>query len=271
MASSRFSCLLVTGLTCLALQPVEAFAQNLGVITGTVAGVNAAPLARARVAVTGTAITASTDTAGTFRIFGVPTGVQTIEVRMLGYTPLALPVEVVAGESFHVTLEMSREATMLPAVEIKADSLINPLLQGFRDRKARGMGTFFDRQDIVAMQPRLMTDILRRVPGLRIEGAGESYGAGNTIQTARSSGMGGMRTCPMEFYVNGTPMPLPRDGGGINHFIPPEEVVGLEVYSGAASIPPQFNSGNFNTRCGVVVIWTRSGPEARSKPPRRKK
>jgi hypothetical protein len=197
---------------------------------------------------------------------------QTIEVRMLGYAPLSLPVEVVAGESFHLALEMLREATVLPAVEIAAEPRVNPLYQGFLDRQARGLGNFFDRKDIEAMQPRLLTDVLRRVPGLRVETAGESYGAGNQIQSARSSGLGGNRVCPMEFYVNGTPMPLPRDGGGINHFISPEEVVGVEVYNGASQIPPQFNSGMYNTRCGVVVIWTRSGPDPRrGKQPRRRK
>lgn len=271
MASVRFSCLQIAALAALVLQPGASLGQEMGVITGTVAGINASPLARARVGVTGTSIAVSTDASGNFRIFGVPAGSQTIEVRMLGYMPLSLPVDVVAGESFHLSLEMAREASMLPTVEIKADTLVNPLLQGFRDRKARGLGTFFDRQDIAAMQPRLMTDVLRRVPGLRIETAGESYGAGNTVQTGRSAGMGGSRICPMEFYLNGTPMPLPRDGGGINHFVPPEEVVGIEVYTGASQIPPQFNSGSFNTRCGVVVIWTRSGPEARPAAARRRK
>ena len=267
MASSRLACLLATGFAGFLLQPVGALAQDVGVITGMVAGINASPLARARVGVTGTNIVASTDATGNFRIFGVPIGVQTIEVRMLGYTPLALPVEVMAGESFHVTLEMSREPSILPMVEIKADSLVNPQLQGFRDRKARGLGTFFDRQDIVAMQPRLMTDVLRRVAGLQLQTAGESYGGGNIVQMGRNTGP---RICPVEFFVNGSPFPLARDGG-INHFVPPEEVVGVEVYNGASQIPPQFNSGLYNTRCGVIVIWTRSGPEARSKPPQRKK
>ncbi|MGK2962986.1 MAG: carboxypeptidase regulatory-like domain-containing protein [Gemmatimonadaceae bacterium] len=271
MVSSSFYRLLAAVPASLLLHPLVAPAQEVGVITGMVAGTNSSPLARARVAIAGTSISAATDATGSFRVFGVPVGMQTIEVRMLGYAPLSLPVEVVAGESFHLALEMLREATVLPAVEIAAEPRVNPLYQGFLDRQARGLGSFFDRKDIEAIQPRLLTDVLRRVPGLRLEPAGESYGAGNRVQSSRSSGSGGERICPMEFYVNGTPMPLPRDGGGINHFVTPEEVVGVEVYNGASQIPPQFNSGMYNTRCGVVVIWTRSGPEPRSAPARRRR
>jgi len=271
VAPSRYQLLALVPASLL-LYPHIAPAQEAGVITGMVAGINASPLVRARVAIAGTSISAATDESGNFRVFGVPVGMQTIEVRMLGYAPLALPVEVVAGESFHLALEMQREPTVLPTVDVTAEPRVNPLYQGFLDRKARGLGSFFDRKDIDAMQPRLMTDVLRRVPGLRMEIAGESYGSGNTMASARSSGAAGNRTCPMEFYVNGSPMPLPRDGGGINHFIAPEEVVGVEVYNGASQIPPQFNSGMYNTRCGVVVIWTRSGPEpTKESPPRRRR
>lgn len=271
MVSSAFYRFQAAALFGLLLHPAGAAAQDVGTITGTVAGSNASGLGLARVGIKGTSLAVSADDSGKFRVFGVPVGMQTIEVRMFGYAPLSLPVEVVAGESFHVTLEMSREPTLLPSVEITAEPRVNPLYQGFLDRKARGLGSFFDRKDIDAMQPRLLTDVLRRVPGLRLETAGEGFGSGNRIQSARSSGAGGDRICPMEFYVNGSPMPLPRDGGGINHFITPEEVVGVEVYNGASQIPPQFNSGMYNTRCGVIVIWTRSGPEARSgKAPRRR-
>jgi hypothetical protein len=34
-------------------------------------------------------------------------------------------------------------------------------------------------------------------------------------------------------------------------------VEGIEVYSGASTIPPQFNTREGTTICGVVLIWTR--------------
>ena len=38
---------------------------------------------------------------------------------------------------------------------------------------------------------------------------------------------------------------------------PPKQIAGIEVYTGAATIPPQF--GGPDRRCGVVAVWTRDG------------
>lgn len=40
--------------------------------------------------------------------------------------------------------------------------------------------------------------------------------------------------------------------------IPPVDVEGIELYSGSAELPPEFNQLFGNTPvCGTVVIWTR--------------
>jgi hypothetical protein len=263
MADFRLKRVAIAGCLISVLSGVPALAQEMGVVTGSIAGANDAPLARARIGIAGTMLATMTDAAGGFRVTGVPAGTRTIEVRMLGYSPIALPIDVVAGETFNIRLQMIPEPTVLSTVEIKADSVVNPLMKGFEARRARGMGRFFDRKDIVEMQPRVFTDVLRRVAGMQVTTSAENYGPGTMVQTGRNTGGMGNRPCPVEFYVNGTPLPLVRDGG-INHFISPDDVVGVEVYNGASQVPPQFNSGNFNTRCGVVLIWTRSGPEPES-------
>ena len=35
-------------------------------------------------------------------------------------------------------------------------------------------------------------------------------------------------------------------------------IVGIEIYRSAGETPPQFLKGN--SQCGVIVIWTKSGP-----------
>jgi hypothetical protein len=241
----------------------DASAQGLGTLTGVVTTEDASPLRLARVSISGTTLIVLTEADGSFRLAGVPAGVQTIEVKLLGYSPLALPVDVLGGESMNVKLLLSAQPVTLNPVEVRGDSSkTTPPMKGFLDRKARGAGTFFDQKEIVEMQPRQVTDVLRRVAGLRIE----SFGTGSVVQMGRNSGGMGNRLCPVVFYLNGSPFPL-AEHGSINNYLAPEELVGVEVYNGASQVPQQFNSGMYNTRCGVIAIWTRSGPESR--PPRR--
>jgi hypothetical protein len=67
----------------------------------------------------------------------------------------------------------------------------------------------------------------------------------------------------MAYYVNGSPFPLAGDIS-INHFIAPDDVAAMEVYTGSSQIPPEFNSSLYGSRCGVVAIWTRSSLDAKS-------
>lgn len=234
--------------------------QDSGVLTGVVRAEDTSPLRFARVSIAGTSLKALTDSGGTFRLAGVPAGMQTIEVGLLGYSPFALPVEVLGGESMNVRVILSRNASVtLNPVEVHGDSaLMSPLIKGFQARRARGGGTYFDRDEITAMQPRQVTDVLRRVSGLRIDG----FGSGSVVQMSRNEAAMGNRLCPAVFFMNGSPFPL-TEQGSINTFVAAEELVAVEVYNGASQIPPQFQSGMYNTRCGVVALWTRSGPEAR--------
>jgi hypothetical protein len=111
------------------------------------------------------------------------------------------------------------------------------------------------------MQPRVMTDVLRRVPGMQIVPISGTLGTTHVAALGRSTGIGGSGVCPVIYFVNGSPLPMHRDLG-INSFVHPEEVVGLEVYSGASTIPPQFSVRD--SRCGVVAIWTRIGRDGRT-------
>jgi hypothetical protein len=226
-------------------------AQAAGTLTGTVATADGTPVGSARVRVVGTALTTVADAKGTFRLADVPAASHKLDVRMLGYTPLEQAVEIVAGATFHVNVVLV--PVPLEAMDIVEKSALTPGLVGFEDRMARGPGTFFNREAILRMQARQFTDILRRVPGLQVRPMAGSYG-NVSIQT-RGSG------CQVLFYMNGTAFPMPADFP-INNYVSPEDVVGVEVYSGSSEIPAEFNSSK-NSRCGVVVIWTRVGPEQR--------
>jgi hypothetical protein len=230
-------------------------AQASGTLTGTVATADGTPVPSARVQVVGTSLSAIADARGGFRIAGVPTVSQRLDVRMVGYAPSTLPIAIIADAIFDVKVVLA--PIPLDAVEVGASAGATPALRGFEERMARGPGAFFTREQILRVQARLFTDILRRVPGMQIRKVSGAYGENFAVMQRG-------RHCPMAYYVNGTPFAVPPDVP-INHFISPDEVVAVEVYS-ASEIPPQFNASSSRAMCGVVVIWTRVGME----PPRPK-
>lgn len=258
--------LLVAGALFLLLWPVQLTAQEVGTLTGTVTAPHEIPLVHARIIVVGTTLVTLTREGGHFQVAGVPSGSQTLEVSLLGFRTLRLPVEIEPGEILHLQVMLELEPVLLQALELTAPPALPPELRGFQERRARGAGHFFTREEIGRMQPRLFTDVLRRVPGVRIEHVTGPFGTSDVVQAGRTAGVSGSRPCPVLYYVNGVPFPVAADIG-INHFIPPEEVAAIEVYSGASQIPPEFHSSMHNARCGVIVIWTYTG-ERRHRPPK---
>ncbi|HEX6626446.1 MAG TPA: carboxypeptidase regulatory-like domain-containing protein [Gemmatimonadaceae bacterium] len=229
--------------------------QSGGTLSGIVTAANKVPVVQARVRVLGTDLTTTTRMNGAFDVANVPAGTHELQVVMVGYTPAAMAIEIVAGDTLKVSLIL--EPLPLETVTVTADPNFFVGMAGFEERKARGLGRYFTREEIKVMQPRQLTDVLRRVPGMQIETVvGGLSGGSPTARTGRNIS-GANSPCVMAYYLNGSPFPLARDIS-INHFVAAEDVAAMEVYTGSAQIPPEFNSSLYGSRCGVVAIWTRS-------------
>jgi hypothetical protein len=235
--------------------------QSAGTLTGTVTAANKLPVAQARVRVLGTDLATTTRIDGAFNVAGVPSGKHQLQVVMVGYTPGAMAIEIVAGDTLKVSLVL--EPLPLETVTVTADPNFFVGMAGFEERKARGLGRYFTREEIKVMQPRQLTDVLRRVPGMQIETVvGGLSGGSPTARTGRNIS-GANAPCVMAYYLNGSPFPLSADIS-INHFVAADDVAAMEVYTGSAQIPPEFNSSLYGARCGVVAIWTRSSLDAKT-------
>jgi hypothetical protein len=49
--------------------------------------------------------------------------------------------------------------------------------------------------------------------------------------------------------------------------ISPREIYGIEIYSGAATIPAEFLSTADGSACGLIMIWTFGGAQASERRP----
>ncbi|HEU4588171.1 MAG TPA: TonB-dependent receptor [Gemmatimonadales bacterium] len=145
---------------------VEASAAEAG--AGTIGGwvrdtASHQPLKGAQVLVDNTSLSAFTNDSGAYWIHGVPTGPQTIRVRLIGYTPVAQTVTVPDSDGVRVDFGMSARPTRLADVVTTAT--------GQRRRLELGNDiTVLDADSIVATQPvSTITDLLAtRVPGLTV-------------------------------------------------------------------------------------------------------
>jgi hypothetical protein len=169
-------------------------------------------------------------------------------------------VRIVSGETLNVQIRLALAPMPLKAVEVEGEPALLPAMRGFESRRAHGNGHFFDRAQIARMHPRLFTDVLRRVPGVQVQPSSGAFGGNEMVRMSRTIGVTGARSCPVLFYLNAMPLQVAGDIS-INQYVMPEEVVAIEVYSGASQTPPEFQSNLLNSRCGVIVIWTRIGNE----------
>lgn len=240
----------------LILSPVHARAQELGTLKGIVIAAEHRPLPQARITIVSTTLVAVADTDGTFMITALPVGAQRVEVKLLGYGTTVLPVQIQSATDAILEVELAPLPIPLETVRVNADTMTLPEIKGFLQRKGRGNGKFLTRDEIDGMQARVFTDVLRRVPGMKIDPREGNFGPSYAVQSTRTEGTNGGRGCPVLFYVNGVPFPV-SSNLEINNYVALNEVAAVEVYTGASQIPSQFNSSTLNARCGVIVIWTR--------------
>jgi hypothetical protein len=240
-------------------------AQSTGALTGQVRADSATPLAEARVRLIGATAVVVSGSDGRFSLDAIPPGHQVLEVRRLGYAAFSQWVKIVAGETLDLQITLQLVTVPLKPVEITAQAALWPAMEGFEERRAHANGHFFNRTEIQRMQPRLFTDVLRRVPGIQVQPSTGAFGGNEMVRMTRTIGVTGLRPCPVLFYLNGMPLQITGDMS-INQYIPAEDVIAIEVYSGTSQIPPEFLSNLLNSRCGVIVIWTRLGDEEDYRP-----
>ena len=239
----------VLALCSLAAAEARAQGESSALVVSVVSQDSKRPVMGARVSVVGAGIAPTTDANGRLRLAGVPAGVQTVEVRRMGYSTRLKLVDLRAGESTPVAFELEVEAIPVAAIRVDAKRRDwgREYLErsGFVRRRRNGIGSFLTRADIERRRPTFLSDALRSVSGLRFQPngmRGDAY-----VSMART----GSRPCPVQYFVDGQ---LIGPGFNIDE-ISAGDVEGLEIYRGASQVPPEFNRRT--SACGVIAVWTR--------------
>ncbi len=193
----------------------------------------------------------TTNDAGGFRIPVAPVGAVKITVRRLGFEQATVDLTLREGQTDSLVVALTSVAQNLPGVTVEDEVITRSkrLLAGFWDRRSRGFGHFYTRDEIEKRDAHDFVDIVRMTPSLSVVNV-------NGRKTIRFSRTGGMRgDCPPQYWVDG----MRVENASPDEF-PPQDVEAIELYAGSATIPPQFAPKIQTVRqqtCGAVVIWTR--------------
>ncbi len=210
-------------------------------LTGRVAAADGKSVSGARVHVVDTDQTATTDSAGVFRIGNLPAGTRAIEVTAIGFQPVRTGADLRPDRESSVTINLGPRIATLAAVDVVAPAD----KAGFSRRRAQGLGYFLDAAAIEQRSTLSIAQALVTAPTLRQNG----FDRDNPTRPLIS----GRSNCKPSAYMDGQRMP---DGlTSVDDLLTVRRVGGIEVYANAAEAPPQFRgSGN----CAVILVWSKS-------------
>jgi len=226
--------------------------------TGAVSGIVKDSAGAAIVGVTLVAVRSGvgtrTDSAGHFLLSGLASGPTDVSVKRIAYEPVVISVEVPHADTAEIEIRLGGLAQPLTAVVVNDQADHVRILAEFESRRKTGVGHFITRAEIEKRHPLRLSDMTRTIPGATLVPIANGRTA---LRFARSH-----TGCAPQYFVDGQ-----RISAGFNiDDVPPGDVEGIELYSGPAGLPPEFNELYGTTTCGTVAIWTRIPGNAPAKP-----
>lgn len=201
-----------------------------------------------------------TDVAGEFVLASIAAGRYRLRAERIGYESVTSPSFDINGDNIWA-MELRASAVAVPLAPLTILSSTEALgrnklkLVGYYERKRTwgrdglGMGHFLDSSDLQKRPSTRVSDLLRDIPGVHIEGAG---GRSQSI-TMRTVTNIYQRMCEPAIYLDGIMLRLDR-GESIDFLVTARAVAAIEVYP-AVNKPAEFGH-MLDDPCGAVVLWT---------------
>ncbi|HEX7939761.1 MAG TPA: carboxypeptidase-like regulatory domain-containing protein, partial [Gemmatimonadaceae bacterium] len=228
------------------------------------------PISAADVFVTDLDKHAFTDAQGKFRISEIPPGDHDVTVRKVGFAPVTTRLTFAAGPTPQRKVLMDR-ISVLDTVSVTA-TVTQQWKRDFEDNKKLGLGKFWDRAAMEALDNSRLSSILSDLARSTVV-----RGRGNAAWIARSGAtltlggtdrstivpdefdvrLGAKPACYADVFVDNIRVYSGRNGEPLFDLnsISPSQIESMEYYADPARTPAKFS--NLNTVCGTLVIWTR--------------
>jgi hypothetical protein len=207
-------------------------------IVGVVTDETGAPV-RDAIAVLDSVRYRQTDARGRFRFDSLTPGTHRLEVRSIGYNPVAAVLRLAVGTADAV-IRLKSGAHLLPEVLVKArDPRLDEV--GYYRRRAEEHARFVEADSLLRLDSLDLVLALSRLPGFRMRVAG-----------VQDSGVAS-HACRKGFrlFINGWEI----DSSDQAYFLRtshPKDLAGAEIYEDGT--PPLIFGGMLPTGC-VLVIW----------------
>lgn len=207
--------------------------------------------------------TTYTDVLGRFALVAPGPGRYSLRGSHMTAQPLiAGPLDLVADQVASVELALALQPIELDPLMVSVRPEYRQLVRkGFYERAKTGFGTFISPEQVEKWRPMRTTDLLRRIPGIRLEVDPEQIN--RYVVTMTRAGMfsgqinsaGGGRRCLPRIVV---------DDVSLYDFnlddLPAQDIFAVEVYRSPIEVPPQYAGAGEN--CGAIVVWTGIHPRA---------
>ncbi|HMH81891.1 MAG TPA: carboxypeptidase-like regulatory domain-containing protein, partial [Gemmatimonadales bacterium] len=199
----------------------------------------------AQVALTGTTLALSTDSAGHFALTGLDSGLYVIDIRAVGYAPAAWHLVLKSRQVLRQLFQMDPLPVELPEVVVTGRQPLSARrFADFERRRQAGMGAFLTQERIERANTASLVDVLVTVRGVQ-----QVCLSNQCVAKMVRSPPG----CYPQYYLDGH-----ESSAYFARLTPPQDVKGVEIYRGSSETPGEFQGSN--SGCGVIAIWTKSSP-----------
>lgn len=212
------------------------------------------PIPNARIVHTGDGRSVVSDSLGFYQFAELPAGIVRFLVRAPQLPVASFAVALTNGERMERDIELdtsrlvaSETAQELPNVAVEAPASMALRYRDFERRRTTGRGHYLTRTQIEESGAASLQEAVRHLRGVTIRCGGQFSLTACSIFMARAPAR-----CAPEYIVD------ERVDNWFGPSVAVRDIEAVEIYTGPSDVPGEF--GGSTAGCGVIVIWTKSGP-----------